>query len=118
MKEKQLEFLNKTIEKYTLKNRGYNKEREVCFYSPSNESPGCAIGSEVSLEIAKKLDEINYGVNDNYTFNLLPDNLKQLGQNFLTAIQNLHDTELFWDIEGLSDIGKNQVNNIKEKFDL
>jgi len=49
-------------------------------------------------------------------FDKLPDNLKELGQDFLRAVQILHDVTANWSETGLSDTGKEAYNNLVERF--
>jgi hypothetical protein len=67
-----------------------------CVYTPEGESEGCAIGRHISLKLAKKLD--NIGGASNFTaFNLLPKWMQKLEQDFLVAMQDLHDFQFFTD---------------------
>lgn len=51
-------------------------------------------------------------------FKKLPKKLRQLGQDFLTDIQILHDIQKYWNSEGLSKVGEEYYKDIKEKYEL
>jgi hypothetical protein len=115
LKEKQLEFLEETINHFNSENRGYNEYKGMCTYSD-----GCAIGRKLSKELCKTLDKCEgiTGVSCKSIFNELPQELRELKQDFLEHIQSLHDHGPYWNKLGLSDIGKNKVNYIKKQFNL
>lgn len=131
LQTKQLLFLEGVVNTYTSKNRcvtidgiGITK----CKYAPTNpNTPGCAIGKELTLELAKYLDDTFTGgsnldkgsaVNNPLLFELLPKELQILERTFLVKVQQLHDDEYFWDVKGLSELGKSQLKSIKNQFYL
>jgi hypothetical protein len=117
---KQTAFLRDTIEHYNLNNRGIH-ENGACRYYPSQpNTEGCAIGRKLPTELQLELDEYGCmsGVASSNVFNKLPDNLKELGQSFLSKIQGLHDTQGNWNEEGLSSYGKLSVDLIIKNFEL
>lgn len=133
LKQKQLEFLNDTIEYYSTdtNRRCVDDFSDNCFYSPvtankESISDGCAIGRhltpELKLELDKTFNDINNdesaGVNNEEIFNQLPDNLKELNQGFLVNIQQLHDISDFWTSKGLNITGITYVENIKQIYNL
>lgn len=52
---------------------------------------GCTIGEEVSPEEAEELDRIGNPVSDNDVYEVLPQRLQDMGQDFLVSMQMLHD---------------------------
>lgn len=62
-----------------------------CQYEPSATSEGCAIGRLVDLETAKMLDMLNCSIDVDVQFEKLPEWLKKMGQDFLFALQSIHD---------------------------
>lgn len=125
IKEKQLAFLEETVNHYNSTNRCVNTSNGECYYHPATldlegVSQGCAIGRHLDPELAKRLDiEFNrVPVSDDKVFVLLPDNLKELGEEFLSHIQLLHDTDPYWNTTGLSKQGEIFVDRIKEQFGL
>lgn len=119
LNEQRRELLKETAETYTLLNRSiadtYGNAK--CLYSPSQKSPGCAIGRKISKELADKLDKcVDSAVDNDEIFVELPFELKKLGKEFLFAIQSLHDDENYWTETGLSECGKKRVENILEKI--
>lgn len=111
LKEKQLSFLVETAEHYTAYNRCVDING-VCTYSPAivgkvGESEGCAIGRKLDTDLALKLDRLGSGasVKNKVIWNLLPEDMRELGQDFLSFVQDLHDTERYWNYMGLSEQG-------------
>ena len=124
---KQLAFLNETCSHFNLSNRSTTDEYGCQYYPAHDETEGCAIGRKIAdKDLCKKLDN-NFknefknpttSVKHKEIFDLLPSELKELGQSFLQAIQGLHDTEHYWTLEGLSNDGKTRKEEIITKFDL
>lgn len=122
LKELRIELLNETVSFYNFNNRSVDVETKNCFYYLEGKE-GCAIGRKISdKELCKELDKrISSGcsgVNNSIVFNSLPEELKILGQRFLSYIQGLHDANSYWDESGLSELGKTQVDYIKKNFNL
>lgn len=119
LKTARLRLLEETIKTYNSDNRSVINGcgREVCCYSPSEKSPGCAIGRKISKKLAKKLDKfMNEGtgsVKNDEIYNLLPKKLRCLGRVFLNDIQRLHDRSVNWNQSGLTEDGKLMAENIK-----
>lgn len=113
----QLEFLNETAEFYNLDNRC--EVDGICKYHIDGKM-GCAIGRKVTdLELKKKFDTYtNTGVDNKDIFNALPQELKELGQSFLSHMQDLHDDDFNWDVKGLTKSGQKSVQRIKDVFGL
>lgn len=121
-----LEFLNDTITYYSENVDRRCTYEHGCFYSPINSdkqgiSEGCAIGRHLDSELQLRLDKDSIGdsgVSNDEVFESLPTWLQELGQDFLVSIQILHDRKENWDSKGLSEIGKEHVNNIITKYDI
>lgn len=118
LKDKQLKVLNDTANYFNLNNRSVIEVGRCKYHIDGKQ--GCAIGRLIEdIELKKELDLLpNTGVNDNTVFNKLPDNIKELGQPFLTDLQRLHDNVNNWDEKGLSVGGywwftkiKNEITN-------
>jgi hypothetical protein len=121
-------FLNETVEYYSAdpvgrRCRGRNGGGfDGCEYAPETlgkqaTSEGCAIGRKLPREIALELDELQAGsVCDHLTWNRLPEELTSLGQEFLQAVQTLHDISDYWTAIGLSTKGKNLVQRIRRNY--
>ncbi len=92
-----------------------------CFYHMEGKA-GCAIGRKLSVELAKELDVIgnehdgDSGVTEEYIFEKLPFELQELGGNFLSSIQDLHDNKYYWDENGLTEKGKGMAQIIQKNF--
>ena len=126
IKEKQLALLNETVEYYSADPVGRRCVGERrCAYSPiklglEDTSEGCAIGRKITAELAEEFDaEIgDSSVSNRYIFDRLPEELKELTVQFLEVIQYLHDSDNSWDGKGLTQIGKERVEQIKRDFKL
>ncbi len=120
IKKLQEEFLLDMLTYYIadpVSRRNFNNTG--CKYYPvSTKSEGCAVGRKIKdKQLCKMLDDFeNPVVRD--IFDDLPDDLKVYGQNFLTVIQDLHDSHTSWDITGLTSYGKSKVHGIVITFDL
>ncbi len=91
----------------------------VCIYSKTNASPGCAIGRCLAHELAKKLDNYqNPEIEDTSILSLfsvgletaLPKWMTEMGVDFLSACQSLHDRNYFWNNLGPTEEAINFVN--------
>jgi len=129
IEEKRLAILNETITYY-----GKNPKRrcvtssisggKICFYDGSKntklESDGCAVGRLLSKRMKAKLDkkytfsDKDSGVKD--LFHELPKTIQVYGEDFLEALQQLHDSNIFWAEFGLTKEGKKFVKSIKNKY--
>lgn len=90
-----------------------------CLYNPpkGSLSAGCAIGMYIiNTSTAKKMDK--QGSIPYVSRNLLPKWMQKVDINFLTDIQDLHDTTNNWNTIGLSEYGKNSVRSIADHYDL
>ena len=115
------ELLDNTIARYNIANRARNGSG--CSYiimadGVKNKGGRCAIGAEVSKDTAIALEETGASVAEDATFVLLPPRLKRLGQEFLEQVQLLHDVDENWNTRGLSKIGREEVRNIREDYNL
>ena len=114
--------MEETIKHYNANNRCYNGER--CLYSPiEGKSEGCAVGRHIAdKQLCKDLDAGKFancfGISSNAVFEALPQELKDLGQDFLGDIQSLHDTATWWNATGLTYEGIVKVNKLKALHDL
>ena len=112
-------LLNETIAHYTSSNRSINGD--VCNYKPSKTSEGCAIGRKIAdKELCTILDSTSLSLKDGtsvfYVFYLLPEDLKILGKEFLSELQDLHDSPNHWNKTGLTYEGQRKVELIRENF--
>jgi hypothetical protein len=126
------EFLLEGVKYYTENtNRRCSSSIGGCFYSPKKAgkvgiSKGCMIGYHLSASLQEKLDDLNKedmdlggtGVEEEGIFNLLPDWMKELGQDFLEKAQSLHDKEQNWGVDEFTWMGKLQLACIIEDYKL
>ena len=122
----QKEFLIDTINHYNSSNRCSHQDGDCC-YSPftaglEGKSEGCAIGRfmepEVALEMDNKHDLMNIRTLLNHEPDCISDWMKEFDIDFLTAIQNLHDADVYWNKQGLSELGHEEVLKICKKFGI
>lgn len=109
-----LKTLNETINSYTSKTRASNRNGN-CYYFKKGKC--CAIGRCLTNpeEFAKwdcKVDRLPA-----LDKNLKPE-YRGFPLAFWEALQHLHDHKCLWDENGLSDLGKKRVDEIKRKFKL
>lgn len=102
----------------------YNSERRAndgasCSYH-TKDGRRCAVGISVTLRQAKILQENYRGctVWKDDVFDALPERLKDMGKDFLYAVQKLHDGDPFWDKNGLTEEGKKKVKKICDEWVL
>jgi hypothetical protein len=121
LQQKQLALLNDTCQFFNSNNRCTIRDGLQCVYVNENEE-GCAIGRLIEdKKLCKKLDlgfEGKFGVSELRIFDLLPPDLKEYGQDFLSRLQSLHDRRQNWTPTGLSELGERRVNLVKEIFGL
>lgn len=117
--EKQRAFLDETIAFYNSTNRGTSEGGGCKYYVEGKE--GCAIGRKIAdKELCKKLDKSKNGsgIGLEWVFCQLPTDLQELGQDFLKAVQLLHDDSNNWNETGLSGVGTHKANLIRKDFGL
>lgn len=122
-KQEMLALLNETAATYNSTNRSVEitpDGHELCKYFTSADC-GCAIGRLIpDKELCQRLDALaKYGssvVTDIYK--LLPENLQEYPIDFLSQLQKLHDKEFNWVATGISEVGKQKVEEIKVQFEL
>jgi hypothetical protein len=106
------ELLENTINHFNANNRATDRWGR-CQYL-TEDGRRCAIGIEVSLKLAKSINQ-GKTVGNEELFNSLPQRLKDMGQNYLLSIQQLHDSGLNWNETGLSTRGESCVESIKSR---
>ena len=118
LKKRMLAFLEFTMNHYNFDNRSYSEALVACTYAPSHEDTlGCAIGQWVpDKNRCEEWDEGLYGLED--IKNELPKWMQDMSTYFLLEVQNLHDSNKFWNEKGISELGVLQVNQLKTDFEL
>lgn len=117
VEQKRAFYLNDMVAYYNGETRCTTEGR--CQYTPTEFSEGCAIGRRLPLDLCTQLDlgtKGLYGVNNDIVFERLPKWMKELGQDFLTSCQQLHDGRDNWRNDGLHPIGELKLDNIKSRF--
>jgi hypothetical protein len=117
LQKRQLVVLEETVKTYNSNNRAQGPNS--CVYHKEG-TPGCAVGRLIEdKQLCIKLDSFSdSSVDSDEIFELLPEEVKDLGQRFLVRLQRLHDDMYNWDESGITDEGKNRVNHIKQDFGL
>lgn len=110
------ELLQSTVDFYNSTNRGTNKMGN-CVYI-TDDGKRCAIGREVNKNTAQKLQDKNDYLESETMLDLLPKRLLDLGKVFLRNIQSIHDNQLNWGKDGLSEHGKEEVKRLAVKCNV
>lgn len=116
-KEQKIALLEETTNFFNSQNRCRDKIDGGCKYYMKGLN-GCAIGRLIEdKELCKELDKMEgTEVSNIKIFELLPENLQEYGQSFLVELQKLHDTEYYWNDEGLSLAGEVFKKQMKDKI--
>lgn len=118
----QLKMLNEVVEYFSADPIPRRNANDLnCQYKPfKSTSKGCAIGMYIEdVEIQKEMDiigPIKFIVKDKPQ--LLPKWMLELGGDFLSEVQQLHDGQSYWNRHGLTPLGETIVSRIKDKYGL
>lgn len=116
------QFLLDTIKYYSEDTSRRCVSEGKCTYSPetlNKNSEGCAIGRWLDEELQLELDALGIvPVQNEKVFDKLPKWMQGMGIYFLQHVQDLHDSSIYWDESGLSQLGKNKVNEMIEHYTL
>lgn len=89
---------------------------QMCTYLPTATSEGCAIGRKIpDMDAKVALEAIGnlFSVAIKGRQDLIPDEMQELGWQFLCDVQMLHDTSGYWDdVKGLSPRGTRELDKI------
>ncbi len=113
IQERRLEILKWEKENRNATNRSIRNTS--CAYSGEI---GCAVGRLIEdKDLCARLDGLEYsGVFLTPVFNQLPENIKELGKEFLDDLQKLHDRSCNWTVYGLSDWGNTFMAELESKW--
>ena len=100
-----------------------NRARRLhtCTYSKTETSPGCAIGQFLPCELAETLDSLG-GTSicaismDANLYTQLPNWMREMGVDFLSSCQTLHDGSTYWQENGLTQLGEFELKSIKQRI--
>lgn len=116
------EFLLDTIKYYSEDTSRRCVSEDKCTYSPKTlniNSDGCAIGRWLDEELKLELDALGtVPVQNEKVFDKLPKWMQDMEKYFLHRVQDLHDMDNYWNESGLSQLGKEKVNEIIEHYNL
>ena len=114
LQQKQLDFLEDTVKYYSEDISRRAVKNSSCRYR-TNDGRKCAIGRFIPDDLYnEKIEE--HCIDEIFKYKCIPDELKELGVNFLRNIQHLHDFDSNWDDCGLSSKGEEWVYFIKNKI--
>lgn len=116
---KQIAFLDDTIGFYSEdpdKLRAHSKKAQGCVYTAIEDSPGCAVGRHLPVDLADLAEQESYSIITLLKHKSCPKNLVELGQRYLSKVQNLHDNINNWNSLGISIVGLNSVKQFKEQI--
>lgn len=119
--DRMLALLNRTAEFYNTNNRATLSGK--CYYGPSSNSPGCAIGRCMDRKnenckpyLENKLSTaIIYFTYDKLA-SVFHDWFRKMDLTVLIMIQHLHDLDIHWNESGLSETGMECFENIKSEI--
>jgi len=121
LKSKRLAVLESTLNYFTISNRSVVRtmNRRTCQYAPiEGVSEGCAVGRLIKdKDLCKRLDDNGKdGMSATVVVDVweqLPKSVQELGLQFLSELQILHDSDIFWCNEGLNKEGQKALARIK-----
>jgi hypothetical protein len=119
IQRKMLKILSETVEHYSkdTRKRGLDQKGACCFITPQGKK--CAIGRLLNKTDLKKIqdkghEDVGYFAIEEYITTQI---VKELPENFICALQVLHDVNGNWNIRsGMTDGGKEEVEHIKENI--
>ena len=116
LQQKQLDFLEDTVKYYSEDtSRRAVKFSGGCFYR-TDDGRKCAIGRHIPDELYDVSIE-NKSICSIIGFECISDELRELGMLFLSDVQELHDSNVYWvSGEGLSIEGGKRVDYIKRRI--
>ena len=110
-----LEILEETVAYYSedISRRGYNEFENMCEYL-TPDCKMCAVGR--CLENPGELP--NGGINSSRLWTIAKFKPEYDGHDpyFWGALQSLHDDLRYWDENGLTSLGEEKVNKLREEF--
>lgn len=115
IKQRRKKFLEDIGGFYNFANRAMN-ESGRCVYYPTKNSPGCAVGRWLPLEVVENSTLDGLPVVYSAVWNELPKWMKEMGEGFLLECQRLHDNKSYWNDKGLSIEGREQYSDIIADF--
>ena len=101
--ERRKAFLEYTMNSYNSGNRAVASDGKTCVYHPTETSPGCAIGQWLTDEEKSGLAGNVYGA---MKMGRIPKWMVEMGINFLSRVQQMHDFPPAWDETVLSRVGE------------
>lgn len=116
IEQRRLEFLEDTVKFYSEDVSRRAKDGDMCCYRTA-DGRACAIGRHISDDKTAR-DLGSAIVFSRRVFDALPKEIQELGQGFLSAVQDLHDGDIFWQEGGLSEKGDEYVEKIKSEYKL
>lgn len=125
IKARRRAFIEDEAAFYNSKNRAVTLDaynNEICVYTPTKNSPGCAIGRHLDRDCFVIHGSVHGGIKillysyDKEIANSFPLWMQEMGADFLKECQGLHDLKNYWNENGLSEDGKIHLNLILGKY--
>jgi hypothetical protein len=112
IQESRLQILDWEKDNRNINNRSTN-ECSLCSYAGPI---GCAIGRlVVDKDLCRTMDQMDDSAAA-AIFYMLPGNVQELGEDFLSIIQDFHDATINWDEDGLTSRGMERYDYIKMNY--
>jgi len=80
------------------------------------ETDGDAVGRLLPKSLRKVIDKVFGEAGISRIWNMLPEDIQELGEEFLIELSCLHDNDKWWFKNDLSEEGKEFYQEIKQKF--
>jgi hypothetical protein len=123
--EKSIESRRLEILEWEKANRN-SKNRAVADNVDSNYCPRCIYSGEIGCAVGRLIEDKSLcermdlceenRVSSFSIGELLPLEIQELGMNFLSQLQDLHDESSNWNESGLSEVGLEKWNSVKEMY--
>lgn len=120
-KQERIALLEETAAHYKLDTRALDLKGRCTYWSEEKQC-GCAIGRKLPIGLARALTALHVAkgpkasdVHEYWEF--FPEDLQQYGKNFLKALQILHDGQENWTEDGLSEKGRDYVEEIRRDLE-
>ncbi len=116
-----IEIIKETAEFYNSENRGYDYIKDNCMYI-TNDGKKCAIGRCLNTKGIQAIKNIQtksfiilFPTNEILDSYLKPKYRGHI-KDFWLTLQSFHDTDEFWDKEGLSGDGKFEYEELLKRY--
>jgi hypothetical protein len=118
IQEKRLEILEWEKANRNSKNRAVVIMEHNCPRCIYSGEIGCAVGRLITdKSLCERMDLCEESRVSSFSIMaLLPPEIEELGTDFLSQVQDLHDESQNWNEGGLSEVGLEKWNSVKEMY--